>query len=59
MKYAPCDRFATRIRPKMSEKPDESRNKSPPRASPLSDWITQNRTAGYCSRFDAFGESRE
>src|SRR3982750_77141 len=44
MKYAPCDRFATRIRPKMSENPDESRNRSPPSASPFSDWMSQNRT---------------
>ena len=59
MKYAPCDRFATRIRPKMRENPDESRNRSPPSASPFSDWMTQNRTAAYGSRFDAFGLSRE
>src|SRR5690348_4759841 len=61
MKYAPCERFATRMNPKMSENPDESRNRSPPSARPFSDWISQNRTApqSYCSRFDAFGYSRE
>ena len=32
MKYAPCDRFAIRINPKMSENPADSRNSSPPSA---------------------------
>src|SRR6266700_1640332 len=32
MKKAPCNRLGMRIRPKISEKPDDSRNRSPPRA---------------------------
>src|SRR5262245_2607255 len=32
MKKEPCIRFGMRIRPKIKEKPDDSRNNSPPRA---------------------------
>src|SRR6185295_9121012 len=32
MKNEPCIRFGMRIRPKIKEKPDDSRNSSPPRA---------------------------
>src|SRR4029450_7510741 len=32
MKKAPCIRFGMRIRPKISEKPDDSRNSKPPSA---------------------------
>src|SRR5262245_11818316 len=42
MKNAPCARFGTRIRPKISEKPDDSRNRSPPKATLLSVWMIQN-----------------
>src|SRR5262245_59064854 len=42
MKSAPWVRFAILMRPKMSEKPDESRNSSPPRARLFSVWMTQN-----------------
>src|SRR5262249_45301880 len=72
MKSAPWVRFAIRMSPKMSEKPDESRNSSPPRARLFSVWMTQNcmrlpRASGlargsergrYDSRFFAGGESR-
>jgi hypothetical protein len=33
MKKEPCIRLGMRIRPKMSEKPDESRNSRPPSAT--------------------------
>ena len=33
MNSEPCVRFGIRISPKMSEKPDDSRNKSPPSAT--------------------------
>src|SRR5947209_20605135 len=42
MKNPPCARFGIRIRPKISEKPDESRNSSPPKATLLSVWMIQN-----------------
>src|SRR5262245_65649906 len=32
MKKEPCIRLGMRIRPKIKEKPDDSRNRSPPRA---------------------------
>src|SRR5438045_4328868 len=44
MKNAPWARFATRMSPKISEKPEESRKSSPPRASPFSDWMRKKRT---------------
>src|SRR5882757_8181397 len=42
MKKAPCVRFASRIRPKTSEKPDDSRNNSPPSDRLLRPWMIQN-----------------
>src|SRR5688500_2698785 len=42
MKNAPCARFGIRIRPKISEKPDDSRNSRPPKATLLSVWMIQN-----------------
>src|SRR4051812_22735202 len=42
MNSAPCVRFAILINPKMSEKPDASRNSSPPNARLFSVWMTQN-----------------
>src|SRR3984957_6307042 len=42
MKNAPCVRFASRIRPKISEKPDESRNSKPPSERLLRPWMIQN-----------------
>src|SRR5882724_7734320 len=42
MKNAPCVRLANRIRPKMSEKPDESRNNRPPSDRLLRPWMIQN-----------------
>src|SRR3954463_9582072 len=44
MKKAPWARFATRMRPKMSENPEESRKSSPPSARPFSDWMRKKRT---------------
>src|SRR4051812_10853853 len=44
MKKAPCARFATRMSPKMSEKPEERRKRSPPSARPFSDWMRKKRT---------------
>src|SRR5882762_2345113 len=44
MKKAPWARFATRMSPKMREKPEESRKSSPPRARPFSDWMRKKRT---------------
>src|SRR3954462_15408995 len=41
MKYAPCERLATRIRPKMSEKPAASMNSTPPMARLFMLWISQ------------------
>src|SRR5512134_1209747 len=46
MKSAPCVRFAIRISPKISENPDDSRNRSPPRARLLNVWMAQNCMAG-------------
>src|SRR5437868_4407620 len=42
MKNPPCARFGTRIRPKISEKPDDSRNSRPPKATLFSVWMIQN-----------------
>src|ERR1700732_4199646 len=42
MKNAPCVRLASRIRPKISEKPDESRNNRPPSDRLLRPWMIQN-----------------
>ena len=58
MKRAPCVRLAMRIRPKMSEKPEDSRNSSPPRARLFRVWMTQNCN-DQDSRFFAGGQSRE
>src|SRR3954468_11621649 len=44
MKKAPCARLATRMSPKMREKPEESRKSSPPRARPFKDWMRKKRT---------------
>src|SRR5262249_41144683 len=42
MKNAPCVRFASRINPKISENPDDSRNNRPPSERLLRPWIIQN-----------------
>src|SRR3954467_12848771 len=42
MKNAPCARFGIRIRPKISEKPDDNRNSRPPKATLFSVWMIQN-----------------
>src|SRR6266508_5542611 len=42
MKNAPCARLGMRISPKISEKPDDNRNKRPPKATLLSVWMIQN-----------------
>src|SRR3954447_19295098 len=42
MKNAPCVRFASRIRPKISENPDDSRNNRPPSDRLLRPWMIQN-----------------
>src|SRR6266487_2799729 len=42
MKKAPCARLGMRIRPKISEKPDDNRNKRPPKATLFSVWMIQN-----------------
>src|SRR5215470_12532027 len=42
MKNAPCARLGIRIRPKISEKPDDSMNNRPPKATLLSVWMIQN-----------------
>src|SRR5262249_8850795 len=42
MKNAPCARLGIRIRPKMSEKPDDNRNSRPPKATLFSVWMIQN-----------------
>src|ERR1700682_1357510 len=47
MKKPPCARFGMRISPKASEKPDESRNSSPPKAMLLSVWMIQNCIEDY------------
>src|SRR3954463_10361800 len=41
MKYAPCERLAMRIKPKISEKPAASVNSTPPRARLFRLWISQ------------------
>src|SRR4051794_35998441 len=42
MKNAPCVRLASRISPKISENPDDSRNSSPPSDRLLRPWMIQN-----------------
>src|SRR6266545_6452546 len=42
MKKAPCARLGMRISPKISEKPDDNRNKRPPKATLFSVWMIQN-----------------
>src|SRR5258708_37950509 len=42
MKNAPCVKLASRIRPKMSENPDDSRNSKPPSERLLRPWMIQN-----------------
>src|SRR5450759_3284009 len=42
MKKAPCVRLASRIKPKISEKPDDSRNNRPPSDRLLRPWMIQN-----------------
>src|SRR5262249_27084334 len=42
MKKAPCARLGMRIRPKISEKPDDNRNRRPPKATLFSVWMIQN-----------------
>src|SRR5260370_10625683 len=42
MKKAPCVRFASLIRPKISEKPDDSRTNRPPCDRLLRPWMIQN-----------------
>src|SRR6266508_3835341 len=42
MKNAPCARLGMRISPKISEKPDDNRNKRPPKATLFSVWMIQN-----------------
>src|SRR5674476_932304 len=42
MKKAPCVRFASRIRPKISENLDDSRNNRPPSDRLLRPWMIQN-----------------
>src|SRR5207247_2882313 len=46
MKRAPWVRFAIRIRPKISEKPADSRNSRAPSARLFSVWMTQNCSLG-------------
>ena len=51
MKNAPCARFGIRIKPKASEKPDDSRNSRPPKDTLFSVWTIQNCTASdYAAR---------
>src|SRR3981081_2137397 len=49
MKNAPCARFGIRIRPKISEKPDDNRNSRPPKATLFSVWMIQNCHCIDCS----------
>src|SRR2546421_7768160 len=42
MKKAPCVRFASLIKPKMSENPEESRKSRPPSDRLLRPWMIQN-----------------
>src|ERR1700755_2497404 len=46
MKNAPCVRFASRISPKISENPDDSRNSRPPSDRLLRPWMIQNCIVG-------------
>src|ERR1700682_3551571 len=58
MKKAPCVRFASLIRPKISENPDDSRNNRPPSDRLLRPWIIQNCIAGRsCSESCALRSS--
>src|SRR6266571_2574667 len=50
MKKAPCARLGMRIRPKIREKPAESRNKRPPNEMLLRVWTIQNCI--FCARRD-------
>src|ERR1700746_3213888 len=52
MKTAPCARFGMRIRPKIREKPEDSKNSRPPKATLLRVWISQNciGSASWTSR---------
>src|SRR5260221_10345425 len=56
MKNAPCVRLASRIRPKMSENPDDSRNSKPPSERLLRPWMIQNCIVGR-SRSETCGGS--
>src|ERR1700722_12442046 len=42
MKKAPCVRFASLIRPKIRENPEDSRNSRPPSDRLLRPWMIQN-----------------
>src|SRR5262249_12762410 len=42
MKKAPCARLGMRIRPKISEKPDDNRNRRRQKATLFSVWMIQN-----------------
>src|SRR5450755_1213625 len=56
MKNAPCVRFASRIRPKISENPDDSRNNRPPSDRLLRPWMIQNCIVGRsCPEVARFG----
>src|SRR5215831_3703262 len=59
MKKAPCARFGIRIKPKINEKPDDSRNSRPPNATLLSVWMIQNCIFGFRlgERSEGCGES--
>src|ERR1700733_14750702 len=46
MKKAPCVRLASLIRPKISEKPEESKNNRPPSDRLLRPWMIQNCIVG-------------
>src|SRR5215217_1538045 len=49
MKKPPCARLGMRMRPNASEKPDESRNSRPPKATLFRVWMIQN-----CMRASSF-----
>src|ERR1700748_3403366 len=46
MKKGPCVKLASRIRPKISENPDDSRNNKPPSDRLLRPWMIQNCIVG-------------
>ena len=46
MNIEPCVRFGMRIRPKISEKPADSRNSSPPNVTLLTERISQRFMPG-------------